>query len=723
MTFVAGEYQGPGGSALPPAVNSILVPAGATYAQFSLLTTPDPAGSAVLPITLTAQDGPTTLTQTITLDSVVLSSLTFNPSPAASGSRPTGTVTLSAPAPAGGLAITWSVPSNGLINVPAFFTIPAGALSASFPVTTTPVLAAYSVSLTAISNDGVHPYQSITSSLSLLAADYPTTTLSSVGPAGTNGWYTGPVTVTLTASDPGASVTATHYSVDGGPQQTYSDPFVISDDASHAGLYYSINSLGNTEPARYISLKIDSTPPVSKVTRYGDIIYLNATDSLSGVLSISYNLDNSGVQRYLSAISLSAGKHSLSYSAVDYAGNKETPHTQTINVDTTFPTTTATQSAPTGKNGWSLNSVTVTLSATDPDGAADVAATYYSIDGAPQQNYSAPFVVTGNATHNVSFWSVDQAGNTETAHLVTVLIDGMAPTLAFGAPTPARNAAGWNNTPVDIPFSYGDNGGSGMASSPVSPLHIATEGNGQQFQVTLTDVAGNTAMFGSPIVNIDVTAPVTTASVKGPQVTLTATDKLSGVKAIYYTLDGGVTQAYSIPITVLGVGNHALVYWSGDVADNIEASHSLPLTISAPPSFPRVTQVRYWPRSGSGNRMVGGKFQGSLDGISYIDLATITKTPPNGQWSLLPITTAVAYPYLRYFAPAKSYGNIAELEFDSGPSAARVKIAGTPFGTPGSYQNSGNTFAKAFDGNPNTFFDAPAPGPGDFVGLVLSPSP
>ncbi len=49
---------------------------------------------------------------------------------------------------------------------------------------------------------------------------------------------------------------------------------------------------------------------------------------------------------------------------------------------------------------------------------------------------------------------------------------------------------------------------------------------------------------------------------------------------------------------------------------------------------------------------------------------------------------------------------------------APVRLSGTAFGTAGSYQNDGNTIAKALDGNVNTFFDAPAAN-GNTVGLDL----
>ena len=50
-----------------------------------------------------------------------------------------------------------------------------------------------------------------------------------------------------------------------------------------------------------------------------------------------------------------------------------------------------------------------------------------------------------------------------------------------------------------------------------------------------------------------------------------------------------------------------------------------------------------------------------------------------------------------------------------------AQLSGTVIGTPGSWQNSGNGVANVFDGDINTFFDAPDPGTGDWAGLDFGP--
>lgn len=94
----------------------------------------------------------------------------------------------------------------------------------------------------------------------------------------------------------------------------------------------------------------------------------------------------------------------------------------------------------------------------------------------------------------------------------------------------------------------------------------------------------------------DVTAPVTSASVSGTmgnnswyrssvQVTLTATDDLSGVAGTWYSIDGGGYAGYGGPFTVSAQGNHTVNYYSRDNAGNQESPKSTSFKIdSVPPS-------------------------------------------------------------------------------------------------------------------------------------------
>jgi hypothetical protein len=146
-----------------------------------------------------------------------------------------------------------------------------------------------------------------------------------------------------------------------------------------------------------------------------------------------------------------------------------------------------------------------------------------------------------------------------------------------GAPDPAPNAAGWNNTAVAIPYTASDNLSGVASASPGSPLTFTAEGASQTQSVTVTDRAGNSASFTSPRVNIDWTAPQVTASALPPRlpnmqgkmvpvsVSGTVSDALSGIdpataRASYAVADEYGRVQPSGAITVRADGNYAVTF-------------------------------------------------------------------------------------------------------------------------------------------------------------------
>lgn len=66
----------------------------------------------------------------------------------------------------------------------------------------------------------------------------------------------------------------------------------------------------------------------------------------------------------------------------------------------------------------------------------------------------------------------------------------------------------------------------------------------------------------------------------GPvQVTLSATDNLSGVKSTYYGIDGGPFVLYDAPFYVSNAGQHTIQFYSVDNAGNTEGAESASFTI------------------------------------------------------------------------------------------------------------------------------------------------
>ena len=119
--------------------------------------------------------------------------------------------------------------------------------------------------------------------------------------------------------------------------------------------------------------------------------------------------------------------------------------------------------------------------------------------------------------------------------------------------------------------------------------------------------------------------------------------------------------------------------------------------------------------------MTGGVFQASNDinfASGVVTVYTVTGTPASGSLTTVTPSTTTAYRYWRYLAPNGSYGDIAEFELFGGGSASLAQRTGTTYGTSGSYQNDGNTIAKATDSNLSTFYDGSAAN-GNAIGLDL----
>jgi hypothetical protein len=181
-------------------------------------------------------------------------------------------------------------------------------------------------------------------SLGAFVSPGPVTTANLNGPSGTYGWYLGAVTVTLVATANGSPVSATYYSVDGGPYVGYGGPFSISGDGIHQLLFYSTDTAGNKETPHGQTIKIDATKPVSHVTALPATattpnfsVQWSGTDATSGVANYTiYVSDNGGpfapwlsnvtyAQAYYPGSLLNTyGFYSI---AVDNAGNQENPKT------------------------------------------------------------------------------------------------------------------------------------------------------------------------------------------------------------------------------------------------------------------------------------------------------------------------------------------------------------------------------------------------------------
>lgn len=305
----------------------------------------------------------------------------------------------------------------------------------------------------------------------------------------------------------------------------------------------------------------------------GTIRLWSVTD---GSLIRIYDTRAHGMGEGITCVEFTRDGRYFAYGSWDFAYGSG-GHVTLCKVDTTPPVSTVSRSGTAGSNGWYTGTVQVTLSATDPDGPADVAATYYAIDGGPTQTYSSAFNVSGEGAHSVSFWSVDHAGNTEAAQTLALRIDSVAPATTQSLSGTLGNN-GWYRSAVNVTLTATD-ATSGVAQTFYSvdggPMLVysgsfSVSGDGAHSVVFWSvDQAGNVEAIHSQVINIDATSPVLTAAANpsmlwppnGKMLNITISgkvaDSLSGVdtgSGTYTTVDsyGQVHPAGSFTIAANG---------------------------------------------------------------------------------------------------------------------------------------------------------------------------
>jgi Concanavalin A-like lectin/glucanases superfamily/Lecithin:cholesterol acyltransferase len=165
-----------------------------------------------------------------------------------------------------------------------------------------------------------------------------------------------------------------------------------------------------------------STRPVSagsfdlKVTTYSisaptqELIYRNVPQTAQTTSSMSLANNNTTLSLDVNGDGTNVQSVSPTYNLTGDAASDYAP-----------PFTVATLSPTASSDGTFSNPVTVTLSSTASAGFS-VSNTYYTIDNGSQQTYSTPFTVSGGGSHTITYWSVDNAGLTESDNTRTFTI-------------------------------------------------------------------------------------------------------------------------------------------------------------------------------------------------------------------------------------------------------------------------------------------------------------
>jgi hypothetical protein len=267
-------------------------------------------------------------------------------------------------------------------------------------------------------------------------------------PNGLNGWYTTPVTVTLSTNG------SAEYSLDGGiTWNAYTSPITLEHDEVTIINYRSTNDAGIIGAVQKVTVNIDKTAPVSIASvspaapngsngwYTSDVtVSLSVYDNLSAVAKTEYQVNDGAWITYTGTIpAFGDGIYKVGYRSTDQAGNIEQIKTVEFKIDKTAPILTVQLDKT---SIWPSNHKMVTVSAAvyssdATSGVASVVLTSITSDepdsgqgdiqaniGSTDTTFSLRAERSGKGTgrvYTITYTVTDKAGNkTVTPVIVTV---------------------------------------------------------------------------------------------------------------------------------------------------------------------------------------------------------------------------------------------------------------------------------------------------------------
>jgi sugar lactone lactonase YvrE len=307
--------------------------------------------------------------------------------------------------------------------------------------------------------------------------------------------------------------------------------------------------------------------------------------------------------------------------------------------DSSAPVIAANIAGAQGINGWYRSDVTLNWSVSDAE--SDIT----SSSGCETTSVTAD-------TSGLSFTCTATSDGGTASQTFTIKRDTVAPTLSFGGRTPSPNASGWNKTNVSFTFTTADPLSGVASTSSPSPVVIDVEGSNMTRTVTVTDQAGNSAAFTTPLVSIDKTLPTITISAptSGASYVVGST-----VRASYFCVDAfsglnscNGTVLHNFPIDTTTAGSKFFSVTATDWAGNV-ATTQFSYTVTSGSSTPTYCSSR-------GNTA-------SYEWIRTVQIGVFTNTSNNnggyGNFTSNPVTVARGVNTIR-LTPGFSSGGYSE---------------------------------------------------------------
>ncbi|MBE1489391.1 family 43 glycosylhydrolase [Plantactinospora soyae] len=249
----------------------------------------------------------------------------------------------------------------------------------------------------------------------------PTLTLTPSGSAGTAGWFRSAVGVRAAGVDDRGGRMTIESRVDDGQPTVVSDvryvDVTVAGDGQHSVTATATDRAGNVSTPATLAVRIDATAPASTATVDSATrkVTVTASDATSGVARVEYSIDTGPWTAYTGPVAAPDGnRHTVSFRALDVAGNPETARNVTIPADLSGPLTgnIGPVATPTAAYTAGWNSVTALNDGADPQNPsqAQLWGTWSGTRPATQwiqYDWARPVRITGT---ELKFWRDSEPG-------------------------------------------------------------------------------------------------------------------------------------------------------------------------------------------------------------------------------------------------------------------------------------------------------------------------
>jgi hypothetical protein len=404
--------------------------------------------------------------------------------------------------------------------------------------------------------------------------------------------------IELNSVDPDAGLEGIYYSLNGETNIQYAEPITLKREGEYKLSIFALDNVGNKEEEITRTIVVDNTPPLSHLELEGDKfenivsgrsnLSITAVDDL-GVKQIFYTIDSSKAMEYtkpIKASTLSEGEHTISWYSIDEVDNVEATKSFPFYVDKTPPMVFEEVVGNTyiiaGKEFSSGRSQLKIAAVDNKSGVKEI---NYSLNSSPFKTYDKPVYLSDIlGTVSVKSFAIDNVGNrsisdsqSEAFTMPTVDITGPQISYSFIGPKITLNDTLWIGPKTKISISTNDRGAgvnrvtykmkSGEEKPYSEPFTIEKMGFHDVVCTAYDNVDNlNLIAFGFGVDNqapsiyyhfsiepskwlVDNGERIPVFS-KGLRLYLAATDNISGVEKLGYSINEAREIQYNSPIAL-----------------------------------------------------------------------------------------------------------------------------------------------------------------------------